>query len=67
MSTFYGKGLQFLGKSYSEWSERDPKEIQDAIGSFLKGMGNMMSSAALARSNGESQEIDVRRSFILYI
>ena len=39
-----------MDESYSQWGERDPKEIQDAYGGFLEGVANVMSSTVLKRS-----------------
>ena len=57
---FYESTSDFMTKSYSKWTERDPQTIQDAVGGFIKGVGNMMDASVLTRSNNNLKRTDVR-------
>lgn len=59
MLRFYDTASIFMEESYFKWTDRDPKAIQDAVGNFLEGVGNMMGSAVLSRSNKTSEESEV--------
>eukprot|EP00794_Sanderia_malayensis_P003794 gene3794-4317_t len=50
MLQFFEGASNFLGQSFEEWSERDPKEIQNALKGFLEAVGNNVESAAVATS-----------------
>ena len=59
MLEYYGNTSKFMTENYSKWNERDPKAIQDAIGGYLTGAGNMLNSATLTRSNITSEQASV--------
>ena len=63
MLEYYGNTSRFMNENYSKWKERDPKAIQDAIGGYLTGAGNMLNSAALTKSDIGSKQTSVRIIF----
>lgn len=67
MFRFYYTGSKFIDISYSQWTERDPQHIQDAVGVFLEGAGNMVHSAVLSKSENVSEDRAVGITFLSFL
>ena len=65
MLNFYESTSKFIQNSYSKWTERDPQIIQDAVGGFLKGVGNMMDASVLTRSKNKVEKEEVRAVLLI--
>lgn len=50
MLVFYDATSKLMEKRSTKWGDEDPRLLQDALGGFLEGVGNMVGSAVLTRS-----------------
>ena len=51
MLKFFLGASGFLEKNYVNWGKNDPKQVLDAFGGYLLGVGNIVGSASKARAN----------------
>ena len=63
MLKMYKRSVQFLERRSSKMRGEDPRLVQNTLSEFLKGAGNMVSSAAFAQPTDSTSSNSEVRSF----